>query len=340
MNWEKLLDCLGDIDDKYVKEAAPGGRPVKKRWWALAGAAAAAVLILAVTAGTPPRWADPGVKGTAEPGASEAIDDDLGCVPGCIVWHGYAYVERGYAVHEMPEGLELLGEVDLLTAPHGIMPEDAPDLSSNFGEGYAYMFPGNESLIVFRHKEWDVEEELGREEPILLMYREFEFLNADGTPADLPYYRNLAEMVNDADMIVEGIAVPAEREAGDPAGSGEDVYTVQVTNVLLGDVEAEEEIRVSVPAGSGRLETSDDNSYLLFLRRDGDGSRPVSAVQGVYSIMHPKKGAYVLVPNDDSYLMSVQGAIRNPPYTHVAYPLYGVQKRIQSLLESGQHELR
>lgn len=228
----------------------------------------------------------------------------------------------------------VLGEVNLVTAPHGILPEDAADLSSNFGEGNAYMFPGNDSLIVFRYKEWNVEEELGREESILLMYREFEFLNADGTPVDLPYYRNLAEMVNDADIIVEGIAVPAEQEAGDPAESGEDVYTVQVTNVLLGDAEAEEEIRVSVPAGSGRLETADDNSCLLFLRRDGDGFRPVSAVQGVYSIVYPKKGAYVLVPNDDSYLISVQGAIRNPPYTHVAYPLYGVQKRIQQVLAS------
>lgn len=57
MNGEKLADCLGDIDDRYVREAAPGNRPAKKRRWALGGLAAAAVLVLAVAMG-PSRFLD------------------------------------------------------------------------------------------------------------------------------------------------------------------------------------------------------------------------------------------------------------------------------------------
>lgn len=321
MNGEKLADYLGDIDDRYVREAAPGNRPAKKRWWALGGLAAA-VLALALIVGPSRFWTMPGPAATAGPGPSDVIHEGPGAAPGYIVWHGYAYVSRGYIVHEMPEGLELLGEVELVTAPHGIMPEDAPDLSANFGEGYAYMFPGNESLIVFRYKEWNVEEELGREEPILFMYREVQFLE---TEDDMPYYRDLAEMVEDADMIVEGVALRLERKPE----SGEDAYTVRVADALSGDVGAEDEIQVSVPAGSGRLEGSDGDTYLLFLRRDGNGGfRPVSQLQGVYPITFPGKDEYVLVPNDDHYLLWAQGKIIDPPYTHFRFTMHAIRERI------------
>lgn len=328
MNGEKLADYLGDIDDRYVREAAPGNRPANKRRWALGGLAAA-VLVLAVIMGPSRFWTAPGPAVTAKPGPSEVIDDGPGDAPGCIVWHGYAYVSRGYFVHEMPEGLELLGETEPVTTPYGIMPEDAPDLSTNYyWEGYAYMFPGNESLIVFRYKEWNVEEQLGREEPILLMYREFHFF---GTEDDSPYYRNLAGMVEDADIIVKGVIVRREQE-GEP---GEDTYTVRVADVLSGDVSVEDEIRVSVPTGSGRLEGSDADTYLLFLRRDGNGGfRPVSQLQGVYPVTFPGKGEYVHVPNDDQYLLWAQGRTIDPPYTHVRFTMYAIRERIMSYVDA------
>ena len=328
MNGEKLADCLGDIDDRYVREAAPGNRPAKKRRWALGGLAAAAVLVLAVAMGPSRFWTAPEPAVTAEPGPSEVIDDGPGAAPGCIVWHGYAYVSRGYFVHEMPEGLELLGEAERSVKVGGIMPEDAPDLSTNFGEGRAYMFPGNESLIVFRYKEWNVEEELGREEPILLMYREFHFF---GTEDDTPYYRDLAGMVGDADIIVKGVIV----RPGQEAEPGEDAYTVRVTDVLSGGVNVEDEIRVSVPAGSGRLEGSDADTYLLFLRRDGNGGfRPVSRLQGVYPVTFPGKGEYVLVPNDDQYMLWASGRIIDPPYTHVRFAMSAIRERIMFYVDA------
>lgn len=309
MNKEQLIEYFGDIDEHYVKEAAPGNRPAKKRRWALAGAAAAVVVLAAVGARAwewtgssngpalpdpaPPANIDnvdgPGIQGVP-PIGDEAISGEPGCAAGHIRWHGHVYADHGQAVHEMPEGLELLGEVTL-GVKGGVVPEDAPDLSGNFGDGgSAYWFPGNDSLIVFRYKEWDPEVELGRKEPILLMFREFG--EEEPHQPGRPYY-TLSDLVRDSDVIVEG--TDAQPGGAVPAGVGEAVYTLQAAGVLRGRVAAEM-VRVRVPADSGVLEPSGEGRYLLFLRREADGTfRPVSTSQGVY----PIKGKFLHVPASD-----------------------------------------
>lgn len=292
MSKEQLMEYFGDIDEHYIKEAAPGNRPAKKRWWALAGAAAVVVLVAALAANIPALWNAPEPGPAVEnPNLDELIDREPGCAAGHIRWHGYTYVHHGQAVHEMPEGLEFLGEVSLGVEEGGILPEDAPDLSGSFGDGgSAYWFPGNDSLIVFRHKEWDPELELGRPEPILLMFREFD--EEEPHREGQPYY-TLSDLVKDSDVIVEGTA--AQLNGADPIGGGNVLYTLQAADVLRGRV-ATETIRVRVPEDSGVLETSGESRYLLFLRRETDGNfRPVFASQGVY----PIKGKFVHVPAND-----------------------------------------
>lgn len=297
MNKEQLIEYFGDIDEHYVKEAAPGNRPAKKRWWVLAGAAAAVVvLVAAVTANIPALWGapEPGPAAVEDPKLDEIIGGEAGCAAGHIRWHGYTYVHHGQAVHEMPEGLEFLGEVSLGVEESGIVPEDAPDLSGNFGDGgSAYWFPGNDSLIVFRHKDWAssyAAVELGRKEPILLMFREFD--EEEPHQEGQPYY-TLSDLVQDSDVIVEGAA--ARLVGADPIGGGNVLYTLQVADVLRGRV-ATETIRVRVPEDSGVLEVSSERNYLLFLQREADGSfRPVFASQGVY----PIKGKFLHVPAND-----------------------------------------
>lgn len=297
MTTEKLIEYFGGIDDCYVKEAAPGNRPARKRWRALAGAAAVVVLA-AVAAGIPALWGGPEPDQPAplqpDPALShDVMEDDPGCAPGHIRWRGSVYVDRGQAVYEMPEGLELLGEVNRVVPEGGIVPEDAPDLSSSFGEGgSAYMFPGNDTLIVFRYKEWDPEMELGRKEPILLLFRESD--EEEPHQPGQPYY-TLSDMMEDSDAIVEGAA--PEPGGADPVGAGEAVYTLQVTSVLQGSVEAET-VQVRIPADSGVFEASRDDSYLLFLRREADGTfRPVSTFQGVYAI----EGRFLHIPANDPF---------------------------------------
>lgn len=297
MNEEKLADCLGDIRDAYIREAAPGNRPAGIRWRALAGAAAAVlVLAAAVSVGAfrlqpapeSAEAADELLNGMTDgPGAEEGPCD----APGYIRWQGRDYVNHGQAVYEMPGGLELLGEVNRVVREGGILPEDAADLSANFGDGGAvYWFPGNDSLIVFRYKEWDPEVELGRPEPILLMFREFgeEGPHQPGQP-----YYTLSALMEDSDLIVEG-TVP-RLDGANLAGAEEAVYTLQVSNVLQGGVETET-VQVRVPADCGVFEASRDDRYLLFLRVEADGTfRPVSMSQGVYAI----EGEFLHIPAND-----------------------------------------
>lgn len=285
MTVEKLIDYFGDIDERYIKEAAPGNRPAKKRWRALAGAAVAVVaLAAAVTASLPALW------GAA--GGGPAAADSPGDAPGYIRWHGRNYFNHGHAVYEMPEGLELLGEVDQVAEDGRLIPEDAGDLSANI-DGYAYWFPGNDSLIVFRYKDWDssyAAVELGRKEPILLMFRE---LDEEGPHQPGQPYYTLPDLMADSDMIVEGTVLQAE--AADPDGTGEVVYTLQITQAFRRSGKMET-VQVRVPADSGVFETSRDDNYLLFLRGEADGTfRPVSTSQGVYAI----EGKFLHIPAND-----------------------------------------
>ena len=192
----------------------------------------------------------------------------------------------------MPEGLELLGEVNRVVEEGGIVPEDAGDLSANI-DGTAYWFPGNDSLIVFRYKDWDssyAAADLGRKEPILLMFREFD--EEEPHQAGQPYY-TLSDLVQDSDVIVEGTA--GQLNGADPIGGGNVLYTLQVADVLRGRVAAET-IRVRIPEDSGVLEASGEGDCLLFLQREADGNfRPVFPSQGVY----PIKGKFLHVPASD-----------------------------------------
>ena len=299
MTAEKLFDCFGDIDEHYIKEAAPGNRPAKKPWRALAGAAAAVVVLAAaVMAGIPALWngaADQPPPLQPDPALSnDVIEDAPGCgdAPGYIRWHGRNYFNHGHAVYEMPVGVELLGEVDQVVEDGGLIPEDAGDLSANI-DGYAYWFPGNDSLIVFQYKDWDssyAAVELGRKEPILLMFRELdeEEPHRPGQP-----YHTLPDMMADSDVIVEGTVL--ERGGADPAGGGEAVYTLRITHAFrrIGGMET---VQVKVPADSGAFEMSRDDTYLLFLRGEADGTfRPVSTSQGVYAI----EGKFLHIPAND-----------------------------------------
>lgn len=296
MTAEKLAEYLGEIDERYIQEAAPGNRPAQTRRWALAGAAAAVVALAAVTAGIR-GGPDQPVPLQTEPASSrQVIEDGPGDAAPHIRWQGHAYGDHGQAVYEMPEGLELLGEVTLAVEWGGIVPEDAPDLSGNFGEGgSAYWFPGNDSLIVFRYKEWDPEEELGRKEPILLLFRDLD--EEEPHQPGQPYY-TLPDLMADSDVIVEGTAPQAE--AGDPDGTGEAVYTLQITHAFRRSGEMET-VRVRVPADSGVFETSRDDNYLLFLRGEADGTfRPVSASQGVYAV----EGHFLHIPANDPFRIS------------------------------------
>ena len=295
MTAEKLIDCFGDIDEHYIKEAAPGNRPAKKPWRALAGAAAVVVLAAAVTAGIPAlrgaSEAGPNMADNPAPSYGEIFDGPAGGdAPGHIRWQGRAYVDHGQAVYEMPDGLELLGEAGRVT-DGGVVPEDAADFSSNFGDGGSvYWFPGNDSLIVFRYKEWDPEMELGRKEPILLMFRELD--EEEPHQPGQPYY-TLPDMMADSDVIVEGTVL--EPGGANPDEAGEAVYTLQITHAFrrIGGMET---VQVRVPADSGAFETSRDDTYLLFLRGEADGTfRPVSTSQGVYAI----EGKFLHIPAND-----------------------------------------
>lgn len=329
MNAEKLVEYLGEIDDEYVREAAPGNRPAKKRWAPLAGAAVLALVV--GTAALRGMWPVSHDCDCAPPeaAASEAAEegpaaDGPGCAPGYIHWRGYDYVDHGQAVYEMPEGLEFLGEVNLAVEEGGILPEDAPDLSSNFGDGgSAYMFPGNDSLIVFRYKEWDPEVELGRPEPILFMFREFD--EEEPHQAGQPYY-TLSDLVKDSDLIVEGADV--QPETADPAGAGEAVYTLQVSAVLRGN--AAETVQVRVPADSGVLERSSEGRYLLFLRKEADGIfRPVSTSQGVYPIVRK----FLHMPANDPCRMTAL-PIFHTSDNHFWYGVNDVREWIQTAVSS------
>lgn len=257
------------------------------------------VALAAVTAGLPGLRGGPDqpVPLQTEPASShQVIEDGPGDAASHIRWQGHAYGYHGQAVYEMPEGLEPLGEVTPAVEWGGIVPENAPDLSGNFGDGgSAYWFPGNDSLIVFRYKEWDPEEELGRKEPILLLFRDLD--EEEPHQPGQPYY-TLPDLMADSDVIVEGTA-PQPGEA-DPAGVGEAVYALQVTNTLKGYVETET-VQVRVPADSGVFETSRDANYLLFLRGEADGTfRPVSTSQGVYAI----EGHFLHIPANDPFRIS------------------------------------
>lgn len=365
MNRETLMDCLGGIDDKYVREAAPGNRPgqgQKRRWtrWALTGAAAVLALVVVVRAvewarrnlcdcappdpalpatidnaegpgiqhGAP---ADEGIIGDApgpdtapaSPGFGDANDPgesfDIGDAPGHIRWHGGVYCDHGRATYEMPEGLELLGEVDQVVPEGGIVPEDAGDLAANI-DGYAYWFPGNENLIVFRYKDWDTSYaavELGRREPFLLMFREV--VEEDFAGLGWPVYFHRFDMVDAAGAILEGTVIGAEQ----------DVYTLEVTNVLKGNVEEGAEIQVGLPEGDGRLTASGEDNYLLFFLEAGpDGVYyPVNPIQGVYAIEKKQ----ILVPVDDPAWL---GGTLLPPYTCYKSNLFLLREAIQKDMEA------
>ena len=347
MNREELIECLGEVDDRYVREAAPGNCPAKGRrdWRVLAGAAAAAaVLVTAVSASVPALWGGP----DPAPGASVDVDW-VADAPGCIRWNAYTYVDRGNVVYEMPEGLEPLGEVSMVTPPHDILPEDAPDLASNFGDGYAYWFPGNDGLIVFRYREWDAGE-LGREEPILLMFREdpgWEYATAS-----YPCWSGVSGMVDAAEVIVEGTVTGVEEDVeldripeGGRAAAGWDdepstarynVYTVQVTAVHKGDVQAGGELRVRAGLFSDALTASSEGSYLLFLydyRAEGSDAPFVllNPLQGAY----PIERRFLYVPVGDPCGLFCVPQIVNPPYTHYCYPMNSIRLRIERELQAG-----
>lgn len=349
MNGEKLAEYLGGINDEYVREAAPGNRPAQKHWRALIGAAAAVVALAAVGARAgdwagwnrnycvepvpaPPANVDnadgPGIQG-APPAGVEFTGGEACDAAAHIRWHGNIYVHHGLAVHEMPQGLEFLGEVSLGVEEGGILPEDAPDLSGNFGEGgSAYWFPGNDSLIVFRHKDWDssyAAVELGRPEPILLMFREFDE-EGPHQPGQ-PYY-TLSDMMKDSNLIVEG--TDAQPGTAEPAGAGEAVYALQVSAVLQGS--GAETIQVRVPADSGVLETSSEGRYLLFLRKEADGTfRPVSTSQGVYPIVRK----FLHMPANDPCRMTAFPVLHTED-SNFWYGMNHVREWIQRGQQSGE----
>lgn len=327
MTAEKLIDYFGDIDEHYIKEAAPGNRPAQKSWRVLARAAAALmVLAAAVTFNTTAlgNTSELGPSAAEGPEPSrEVMQDDPGCAPGHIRWHGRSYCDHGQAVYEMPEGLELLGEVNRVVEEGGVVPEDAGDLSANI-DGYAYWFPGNDSLIVFRYKDWDssyAAVELGRKEPILLLFRELD--EEEPHQPGQPYY-TLPDLMADSDVIVEGTA--PQVEAADPDGTGEVVYTLQITHAFRrrGGMET---VQVRVPADSGVFEASRDDNYLLFLRGEADGTfRPVSKSQGVYAV----EGRFLHIPANDPCRINEMPAFHTDD-NDFWYGMNGVREKIQGL---------
>lgn len=324
MNPEKLIDCLSEIDEQFIQEAAPRScRPVNK-WW---GLAAAVLVIVAAACISPLVLEDPANIPSAPQKPDSSASIEVGDAPPHIYYQGSIYVCRGPAidVDALPDEAELLGETHYAG---DIVPDGADDLDSNIdGDGgYVFMDPSNESLLYFRWKNWDAAVE-NRPEKILLYYREL--LDGEVPPAqanaDYPYYNRLNSMVRAADVIMEGMVI----------GEDADMVTVKVSMVYSGNVVVEEELQVEVPEGCDVFHTSSEDNYLFFL---------CGAPDAPFSLITPTQGAFpieqrfLIVPNDYAPLFPGFASVA-PPYTHKSFAMNAVRTHLQTLVEQGQYPL-
>lgn len=324
MNPEKLIDCLGDIDEQYIQEAAPWGRRPVSKWW---GLAAAVLVIVAAVCVSPLVLEDPANDPGAGPKPGSGASIEAGDIPPHIYYQGSIYVCRGPSidVDALPDEAKLLGETHYVG---DFVPDGADDLDSNIdGDGgYVFMDPSNESLLYFRWKNWDAAVE-DRPEKILLYYREFS--DSEVPPAqanaDYPYYNRLNSMVRAADAIVEGTIIDEDT----------DVVTVNVSLVCSGNISINEEIQVKVPTGCDVFHTSEENNYLLFL---------CASPNAPFSLITPTQGAFpierrfLIVPNDYAEPFPGFGFVK-PPYTHKSFAMNAVRTHLHALVEEGQYPL-
>lgn len=324
MNPEKLIDCLSEIDEQFIQEAAPRSRRPVNKWW---GLAAAVLVIVAAACISPLVFEDPANIPSAalKPDSSASIG--VGDAPPHIYYQGSIYVCRGPAidVDALPDEAELLGETHYAG---DIVPDGADDLDSNIdGDGgYVFMDPSNESLLYFRWKNWDTAVE-NRPEKILLYYREL--LDGEVPPAqanaDYPYYNRLNSMVRAADVIMEGAVI----------GEDADMVAVKVSMVYSGNVAVEEELQVEAPKGCDVFHMSSEDNYLFFL---------CGAPDAPFSLITPTQGAFpierrfLIVPNDYAPLFPGFASVA-PPYTHKSFAMNAVRTHLQTLVEQSQYPL-
>jgi len=208
MNPEKLIECFGDIDEQFIREAAPGKRHSRRKWWALGATAAAALLLLISVPYFLPY--DPAVIPSAahqEPASNPPTENPGPAdAPTHVYYHGSTYCDHGQYIYQLPESAELLGETNVVGM---VVPDDADDLDANEA-GYVYMDPADESLVYFRWKDWDTA--IDGPEKIILLYQYIPThdISASQTHAEYPYCTRLTSMVRAADAIAEAAVIHVE----------------------------------------------------------------------------------------------------------------------------------
>lgn len=346
MNPEQLVDYLGDIDEHFIQEAAPGNRRTPKKWWALAATAAAALLLIVVCipALAPNDPINPPSEAQEQASTPPTEAPGPGCAPLHVYYQGNTYFYRGYCIYELPDDVVPLGETNNVGM---LVPDGADDLDAN-EDGFIYIRPTDDSLIYFCWKNWDTS--VDGPEPILLLYPDGSPPETPAIPApvEYPHYTRLDSIVRAADAIVEGTVTNVDYGVslyttlnGTPSLFDFDVYTILVTNVLSGDLTVGEEIQVKLMTGNGALSKSSEDNYLLFLedyRSDTPNMpfSPISLEQGVF----PIEQKFLNVPNDDSALFVLQGSVASPPHTYVSYPIGAVRNRLQELLTPQQYPIQ
>lgn len=149
MSGEHLLVCFGEINDKFIKEAAPKTHSLYKPWWGLAAVAAVIVLV------------------TCFLSTYHNEPDEISDPPNIIFLHGEYYIDSGHWVFSLPDDAVLLGEVNNVSKEKAFPNTSLKDFDGT-RDGYIYMCPEDDDVIYFQHKTWN-ESVAGKEKYIILI---------------------------------------------------------------------------------------------------------------------------------------------------------------------------
>lgn len=159
MNDEWILEVFGEIDHKYIEEAAPGGQEVKKhgtfRWQAAAAvftcACLAAVIALVVSNRRNPEGGGYADKEQSPVAGNEVQTVSAADYPAMIMVDGQLYQDSG-EIAEIPADADPDGEI---TSYCDTVPYE--NNQSNFiRTGCIYRYGENETLQVFYADQWHI----------------------------------------------------------------------------------------------------------------------------------------------------------------------------------------
>ena len=156
MSGEQLFEYFGEINDKFIEEAAPKRHILYKLWWGLVAVVAVILLVTCIS----PTYYD------NDPDSTISIEpDEIFDAPNIVSLHGKYYIDSGHWVFCLPDDAMLLGEVNNI---HVIVPSMLVEDLDGTRDGYVYISPEDDDIIYFQHKMWD-ESVDGREKYILLI---------------------------------------------------------------------------------------------------------------------------------------------------------------------------